>query len=154
MLIFLDIDGVMVPAKSWKSPDFLEDGFPDFSNKATATLQNLITSDVIIMLTTSHKANFSIAEWKCIFKNRGILVKKIKVLPNNVNNFSRKDEIINWFKENNINDSFIIIDDDKSLNELPLSLKEKLILTSAHIGLIPEHLIEIKNILNKFLLPA
>lgn len=154
MHIFLDIDGVMVPAKSWKSPVFLEDGFAEFSNNAVTTLQNLITPDVIIMLTTSHKANFSIAEWKNIFKHRGILIKKIKALPENINNFSRKDEIINWFKENNINDNFIIIDDDKSLNELPLLLKEKLILTNAHIGLIPEHLTEINKILNKFLLPA
>ena len=28
MIIFLDIDGVMVPAKGWKVPDQLDDGFP------------------------------------------------------------------------------------------------------------------------------
>lgn len=27
MLILLDIDGVMVPANSWKRPEFLADGF-------------------------------------------------------------------------------------------------------------------------------
>ena len=31
MLVFLDIDGVMAPAKSWQRPDILEDGFVDFS---------------------------------------------------------------------------------------------------------------------------
>ena len=31
MLFFLDIDGVMVPAKGWKSPEFLDDGFPAFN---------------------------------------------------------------------------------------------------------------------------
>jgi hypothetical protein len=31
MLIFLDIDGVMVPAKSWERPVLLKDGFPAFS---------------------------------------------------------------------------------------------------------------------------
>ena len=96
MLFFLDIDGVMVPAKGWKNPEFLNDGFPAFSNKATNTLQGLISEDVTIMLTTSHKSNFSIDEWKSIFKNRGINIEKIKSLPENFNNFSRKDEIINW----------------------------------------------------------
>ena len=44
MLIFLDIDGVMVPAKSWKSPELLDDGFPEFSSAATRVL-NLIISE-------------------------------------------------------------------------------------------------------------
>jgi hypothetical protein len=30
MLIFLDIDGVMVCVKGWKSPELLNDGFPAF----------------------------------------------------------------------------------------------------------------------------
>lgn len=42
MIIFLDIDGVMVPAKGWKVPDQLEDGFPVFSSKATKALQTVI----------------------------------------------------------------------------------------------------------------
>ena len=50
MLFFLDIDGVMVVAKSWKNPEFLNDGFPAFSVKATNTLQSLISEDVTIML--------------------------------------------------------------------------------------------------------
>ena len=139
MLFFLDIDGVMVPAKGWKSPEFLNDGFPAFSTKATLILQNLILEDDTIMLTTSHKSKFSIEEWINIFKNRGISVRKIKSLPENVNNLSRKDEIINWFNVNNVDENFVIIDDDKSLNELPISLKNNLIQTSPYIGLTEEH---------------
>ena len=60
ILLFLDIDGVLVPAKWWKSPEFLTDGFPAFSNKATRTLQGLISEDTTVILTTSHKSNFSI----------------------------------------------------------------------------------------------
>ena len=66
MLIFLDIDGVMVPAKGWKSPEFLSDGFPAFSNRATLVLQQLISEEVTVMLTTSHKSKYSIEEWKSI----------------------------------------------------------------------------------------
>ena len=148
MLLFLDIDGVMVPAKSWKSPEFLDDGFPAFSKKATASLQCIISEDVTVILTTSHKSNFSIEEWKNIFKNRGIDIKNIKSLPENIHNLSRKDEIKNWFDSNNVDENFVIIDDDKSLNELPTHLKGNLILISPYIGLTEEHLEDIKSILN------
>lgn len=149
MLLFLDIDGVMVPAKGWKSPELLNDGFPSFSSKATHTLQQLITEDVTIMLTTSHKANYSTEEWKVIFKNRGISIGKIKSLPNNVNNLSRKDEIVNWFNINIIHENFVIIDDDKSLNALPSFLKSNLVQTSPFIGLTEEHLEIIKLITDR-----
>ncbi len=66
MLFFLDIDGVMVPAKGWKSPEFLNDGFPAFSSNATLALQSLISKEDTIMLTTSHKSKFNIEEWKSI----------------------------------------------------------------------------------------
>ena len=139
MLIFLDIDGVMVPAKSWKSQELMSDGFPAFSNKSVAVLQKLISEDVTIMLTTSHKSNYTIEEWKNIFKNRNIDANKIKSLPENIKNLSRKDEIMNWFNLHNVNESFLIIDDDKSLNDLPAYLKKNLVQTAAHIGLNDSH---------------
>lgn len=154
MLFFLDIDGVMVPAKSWKSPEFLNDGFPAFSSKATLVLQNFISDEVTLMLTTSHKSKFNIEEWKNIFKNRDIKIEKIKCLPENFDNLSRKDEIVNWFNFNNVGEGFVIIDDDKSLNELPLFLKEHLIQTSSHIGLTEDHSLAIKSILDKGLQSA
>lgn len=154
MLFFLDIDGVMVPAKGWKSPEFLNDGFPAFSIKATNTLQSIISEDVTIMLTTSHKSKFSIDEWKSIFKDRGIDIEKIKLLPENITNLSRKDEIVNWFNVNNVDEGFVIIDDDKSLNELPNFLKENLVQTSPYVGLTEEHLEAIKSISHKGLQPA
>jgi hypothetical protein len=149
MLFFLDIDGVMVPAKGWKSPEFLNDGFPAFSSKAIITLQNLISNEDTILLTTSHKAKFSIEEWKNIFKNRGINIENIRALPENLNNLSRKDEIINWFNVNSIDEDFVIIDDDKSLNELPDFIKENLVQTSPYIGLTEEHCEAIKSVSRK-----
>ena len=139
MLFFLDIDGVMVPAKSWKSPELLNDGFPAFSSMATRTLQNLISEKDTVMLTTSHKSNYSIEEWKTIFSNRGINIKRLKTLPHNLDNLSRKDEIVNWFNANNVREDFVIIDDDKPLNALPQFLKKHLMLTSAQVGLKEEH---------------
>lgn len=154
MLLFLDIDGVMVPAKGWKSPEFLQDGFPAFSSKATRALQRIISEEVTVMLTTSHKSKFCIEEWKSIFANRGISIDKIKSLPENLNNLSRKDEIIAWFSLNNSNEDFIIIDDDKSLNDLPSYLKGNLVQTSPYIGLTEEHVETIDSILHKKLRPV
>lgn len=145
MLIFLDIDGVMVPAKGWKLPEFLSDGFPAFSSKASRVLQSLISGDTTIVLTTSHKSNYTIDEWKEIFRIRGIKINKIKSLDNNnLYNRNRKEEILYWFNTNVVNEDFMIIDDDKSLNDLPKFLKENLILTSPLIGLADEHL-EVSN---------
>jgi hypothetical protein len=153
MVILLDIDGVMVPAKSWKTPEFLADGFSAFSNKSVGTLQRLISEDTTVVLTTSHKANFTIEEWKKIFKNRGINIKNLRSLPFNSNNLSRKDEIINWFNNNSVDENFIIIDDDKSLNELPDSLKENWVQTSPYIGLTEEHIEVVKSLLHRGIKP-
>jgi hypothetical protein len=48
-----------------------------------------------------------------------------------------------------VNEEFVIIDDDKSLNALPTFLKNKLILTSPLIGLTENHLDEIIEILGQ-----
>ncbi len=149
MLLFLDIDGVMVPAKSWQSPELLDDGFPVFALKAVRVLQNLISEDTTVMLTTSHKSRFTIDQWKEIFQKRGLQVSKLKSLDDNINCKSRKDEILNWFNLNGVSEKFIIIDDDKSLNDLPSYLKDKLVLTSSLIGLTENHLDEINAILSQ-----
>jgi hypothetical protein len=146
MLIFLDIDGVMVPAKGWKSPELLGDGFPAFSEKASEILRGLISEADTVILTSSHKSNYTVEEWKDIFKKRGINIENIKCLDQNVLNLTRKDEILRWFNGMYGNDKFIIIDDDKSLNSLPESFKRNLILTSSYIGLSPQHLKDIQTI--------
>jgi hypothetical protein len=46
-----------------------------------------------------------------------------------------------------VNEGVVIIDDDKSLNELPGFMKGNLIQTSPHIGLTEEHLRTAKAIL-------
>lgn len=151
MLIYLDIDGVMVPANSWRQLEILEDGFPDFSLKAVAALNKLISkTGADIVLTTSHKHIFSLEQWAAIFKNRNIEVNKITCLPENVSLLNRKDELLKWFEIENDTNAFIIIDDDKSLNALPDSLKEKLIQTSASVGLTDYLANEALKIVSKF----
>jgi 16S rRNA C1402 (ribose-2'-O) methylase RsmI len=139
MLILLDIDGVMVPCNSWKKPEFLNDGFPAFSTRATQALQKIISeTSADILLTTSHKNIYTLEEWKSMFNERGLKLTNINRLPENTNNSSRKEEIMNWFTSNKIEEDFIIIDDDKTLNALPENLKSKLVQTNSSLGLTDE----------------
>lgn len=147
MLVYLDIDGVMVPAQNWKAPVLLEDGFPAFSKRAVDALCQILTNKNTIVLTSSHKSNFSLGEWKAIFERRGIYVADIFSLPKNISNLSRKDELSYWINLNKTATDFIIIDDDSSLHELDSHLKEKWIRTNPSIGLTEEHLDSIKKIL-------
>jgi hypothetical protein len=151
--VFLDIDGVMIPANAWRRPEILPDGFPAFSLKAVEALRKIVSAvDPEIVLTSSHKSNYSLAEWKALFRSRGI--KDIKALPENTEQLSRRDELLRWFAGNHLTDNFVIIDDDKSLNALPSLLKEKLVLTSGGIGLTIELADEAIAVLNKKASPA
>lgn len=139
MLLLLDIDGVMVVGNSWKKPEFLNDGFPAFNNRATIALQKLISeTSATILLTTSHKTKYSIEQWHDIFRLRGFNNLKIDVLPENKTHLSRKEEILNWVNSQNVLPDFLIIDDDKTLNSLPSEIKNKLIQTNASVGLTNE----------------
>ncbi len=146
----MDIDGVMAPAKSWQRPDILEDGFVVFSSKAVSVLQDVLAqnADTTIILTTSHKSRFSLSQWKIIFERRGLNVNKLESLNDNNDFQSRKVEILNWFESNDIHEDFIIIDDDKSLNDLPTFYKDRLILTSSLVGLNESHWADIQDIVN------
>ena len=140
MLIFLDMDGVMLPMKGWQLPENLEDGFPMFSKRATEALGSLLAEypgdETRVVLSTSHRDRFTIAEWISIFERRGLDVRNIERLPSN-KDFSkkRKDEILEWFQTNPMEGDFLIIDDDKSLNALPSKIKAHVILTSSSVGL-------------------
>lgn len=150
MLIFLDIDGVMVPAKSWQRPEILEDGFVAFSSKAVQVLKEMLSQNTSasIMLTTSHKSRFSHSEWIEIFQRRGLNVNQLNSLVENTELLSRKEEILNWFNINEIQEDFIIIDDDKSLNDLPKFFKDRLVLTSSLVGLNESHWADIQDIVS------
>jgi len=135
MLILLDIDGVMVPANSWKKPEFLADGFPVFNSKSVKALQKIIAeTDASLLLTSSHKSKYDISQWYNIFKSRGI-----DRLASNSLASSRTEEIMNWYMDKHIpNEGFVIIDDDKLLNGLPGDIKNNLVLTSPSVGLTEE----------------
>jgi hypothetical protein len=59
-------------------------GFLPLVSKAIGVLQNLITANTTIILTTSHKSKYTIDKWKSIFEARGIIVSDLQCLDNNV----------------------------------------------------------------------
>ena len=80
LYILLDIDGVMVPAKSWKAPELLKDGFPAFTDAAVRSLNKILErTRATIVLTTSHRDRFSELEWSGIFLNRGISARTLAI---------------------------------------------------------------------------
>jgi hypothetical protein len=138
MKFFLDIDGVMVHGNPHKCVEMEADGFYKFSAISVEILKSLIykTKDELI-LSTTHRFRFDIKQWKEIFKNRGLFAKNVSIVNLPLDNkWTRKMEIQYWIDEHNLlPEDLVIIDDDKSLNDLPDGLKKRLVLTNSYIGL-------------------
>ena len=141
MRILLDIDGVMVPANSWRQPEIHSDGFPVFSPRAVNALQRILDeTNASILLTTSHKSKYTPAQWRNFLRARGINARRIDRLPDNLLQANRREEILNWYSEHPRSlRGTVIIDDDKQLGALPPDLKQRLVLTSPSVGLTDEH---------------
>lgn len=146
--ILLDFDGVMVASKPWKPVPLMEDGFYKFDDRAVSFLNHIINeTGASIVLTTSHKTSYPNSEWKKLFETRGINCE-VKRLDDELISSKRIDEVRGWVKTNS--DRFVILDDDKSLNDLEPEIKSRLVLTDSGIGLNNEKTelaIEILNII-------
>ena len=140
MKFFLDIDGVMVHANPQKPVDLEADGFYKFNTVAVKILKSILyeTKDEVI-LSTSHRFKYDIDGWKEIFLSRGIKMNHISIIETSYIStcrVSRKSEIEHWISANQLESSeVVIIDDDKSLNDLPKYLKDRLVLTNPYTGL-------------------
>lgn len=138
MNILLDIDGVLVTTPSWKPTENLDDNFPDFKFKAVESLNQILNeTNAKIILTTTHKHRFDTMQWKNIFVRRGvnlISIDKIRNVFGNRLNITRYNEVVTWIN-NNPRKKYVIIDDDKSLNSLPYTIKNHLVLVDSLIGL-------------------
>ncbi|MEI5985237.1 MULTISPECIES: HAD domain-containing protein [Sphingobacterium] len=159
MIVFLDIDGVMVHANPHRKVELEDDGFYKFNELAVDILKSILyTSKDEIILSTSHRFKYNIAQWKQIFHRRGLKFKNVSILGNNSsivnkdNNIrlpiNRRTEIFNYIQFHNYrSEDIIIIDDDKSLNDLPNKFKERLVLTNPYTGL--NNINPLKEVLNR-----
>lgn len=145
IILFLDLDGVLITTASWKADEIDSDGYSKFSPKLVMNLNKLLhTENFEIWLSSSRRLNKSLEELNEIFKTRNIS-KSIKgLLPYFPPLKNRKEEIERFVKENKIED-YLILDDDKSLNGLPIPMKEKLVLTQYMKGFNEEKLSEALN---------
>lgn len=83
MIIYLDIDGVMVPATPHKAPEIESDGFYKFTDESVETL-NSFKEGIEIVLISSHKDRFSKEQWVGIFKSRGVEFTDIHIAPGDI----------------------------------------------------------------------
>jgi len=146
MFVLLDIDGVMVPAQSWAQPRMLSDGFAAFSPAAVQVLQQLMTDDTVLVLTTSHKSRYDIATWKNLFEARGLCVPELQMLDTLPWGTSRKEEILHWLDQHPASAPYLILDDDPSLHGLPDEVRAHLLMPSPTVGLTLAHLPHIQAI--------
>lgn len=141
MILLLDIDGVLETSPAWKTPLFLADNFYQFNTEAQAHLKEIIDRfQPEIVLTTTHRVNYTLTEWQETFRFRGIEIAKISKIneaqnPGEIK--KRNIEIEAWFYNNSEAD-FLIIDDDKSLHELPQEIKLRWISIDPLLGITPE----------------
>lgn len=120
--ILLDIDGVMVTTPTWRQPAFLADGFMAFDEHCAKNLANLLEQNPAeIVLSSTHRIHYDEATWQILLVNRGIKVNNVSKIDT-INHYadfqSRDKEILAWINANPY-EKFIIIDDDKSLRNLP-----------------------------------
>ncbi|GAA0883624.1 hypothetical protein GCM10009120_22220 [Sphingobacterium siyangense subsp. cladoniae] len=99
MIFFLDIDGVMVHANPHRQVAQATDGFYVFSRAAVETFNTIfIAEEDQVILSSSHRFRYTIAEWKKIFHDRNIRIDLLTLLEDVVakvnHRYTRKDEIL------------------------------------------------------------
>lgn len=141
MTLLLDIDGVLETSPAWKTPKLREDGFYQFNTEAQENLKEIVVRfQPEIVLTTTHRVNYTLEEWRQIFQARGIDIHKISKI-NEAQNCSelrkRYVEIEAWFYKNTATD-FLILDDDRSLHALLQVIKDRWICIDPLLGITRE----------------
>jgi hypothetical protein len=151
--ILLDIDGVMVPANGWKTPESDEDGFYKFKVEAEKELGNLLLlTGATIVLTSTHRYRFDKQKWKRILNKRLKHVSEFGILDDYAgpieNNSSRYDEIRQWGEGAGLHKQYVILDDDKALHNLPLHIKKHWVPIASGVGFTAEAAKQAVDILN------
>lgn len=138
MTILLDIDGVLETTPAWKHPEMMDDGFMKLNENALKNLSILHQkTNAFIVLTTTHRINYDIDQWKAIFITRGLnfeTITKINDKTEISQLLDRGTEIKAWVDREGINQNYIILDDDHSIHVLPNNIKERWVATSPTIG--------------------
>ena len=138
MKILLDFDGVLITTPTWRVVESLEDGFVVFNEYCADNLASILAiTQADIVLTTTHRIRYDNEVWRQLLHNRGIVTNKVTKV-NQAKTFAelsiRHKEVLQWV-EANPNENYVIIDDDKSLRDLPTDIKARWVETEFHQGL-------------------
>ena len=139
MKILLDIDGVMVTTPSWRTPRLHSDGFLEFNPLAARNLSFILDrmhADVV--LTTTHRINYTVDVWQNLLRNRGIRPHRIFKINDSSSLEEmplRSVEIMEWVHLQTGGDPFVVLDDDRSLYSLPARVLDHCVITMPLIGL-------------------
>ncbi len=141
MEILLDFDGVLITTPSWRKVARLDDGFLAFNPQCACNVAEVVAHySAEVVLTTTHRIHYDNQTRQQLLANRGIITHKVSKINEVKHHFeigNRCDEIMQWV-EQQANTNFIIIDDDKSLNNLPPTIKYKWIQTDFMLGFTDE----------------
>lgn len=144
MTILLDIDGVLETTPAWRRTESLSDGFMKFNEHALKNFSILYErTNAAIVLTTTHRIKYDLAQWKEIFKMRGLNFETISKLNDKTEIsqlLDRGTEIKEWVESKGKNENYVIIDDDLSIHGLPDNIKERWVSTKPLIGFDKESL--------------
>ena len=135
MTLFLDIDGVLVPSLPSRVVMLGDDGFMLFSPQSVRKLTELIALHGVtsMILTTSHRFRYTIAEWFEIFMVRGIDLSSITLLI--MGEYADRATAITLCVEGLGDGSYLIIDDDMQLGKLSDVIKANWIRPVSYKGL-------------------
>jgi hypothetical protein len=107
MIIFLDIDGVLVHLEYNPSARRLRQ---DFDPKCVAVLNRLVKeTGAKIVISSTWRHLYPLAKLRDIFEEAGFTGEIIGVTPIIIN---RGDEILKWIQDNNYEGHYLVIDDD------------------------------------------
>ncbi|GAB5416196.1 MAG: hypothetical protein Crog4KO_12200 [Crocinitomicaceae bacterium] len=129
LTIILDLDGVLITTPPWKPDQMDSDGYSLFNKSCVENLNKLLDHvDAELWLSSTRRTVKTLSEFNQIFKHRGINGSIKGFLPEYENCFSRKEEVLKFIEEHKCK-NYLIIDDDKSLDDLDDSIKQRLIRT-------------------------
>lgn len=136
-VIFLDLDGVLInPFPAWKPDVEDRDGYARFNPECTANLRALLEAypALSIVISSSRRVGKSLEELEAIFAFRGIENKIIGKIPEPGGHYlSRAEEITQYIEQQGLR-HFLILDDDRSLLQLPGAYAPYLVLTEYRTG--------------------
>lgn len=138
-VILLDLDGVLITTPTWRAVETLADGFCRFNKQATANLATILAeTNAALVLTTSHRIRYSLAEWQGFLQTRGLFAAAITKINDRSTLLpvgSRAAEVADWVTQYGADSNYVVLDDDLSLHALPPPIKRRCVLTKPLLGL-------------------